>query len=451
MLTLAVVSLGVPLAINLGNRVTAEVRSQALGQADVVAAVGGGLLTPATPENRAELQLLVRSAAPRVNGLRIIVVNDAGIVLADSAGAASIGTNYATAGRPEILAALRGTTYQGERASTVLHETLLATGIPIRSGRRIVGAVRVTQSVSAVHGEVRRTIIGLGLIGLLVLVLGLSMGAVIAGQIARPLRRLERVARRIAGGELTARAVVEGSSEQRSLGESFNEMADRVGRLLASQRDFVADASHQLRTPLTGLRLRLEEGRAAGVSPQAAAELDAAAREVDRFAEIIDELLVLSRAGERELPGEEVALDALAAGAAERWRRTAEERQIELACAHNGPVAPVWCARADAERALDSLVENALRYSPRGSTVTIAVAPGALEVRDMGPGVGSDEQELVFERFHRGRAGRAGGPGTGLGLSIARELAREWGGEVTLRNQAGGGAVATLALGGGRE
>ena len=127
-----------PLAINLGNRVTAEVRSQALGQADVVAAVGGGLLTPATPENRAELQLLVRSAAPRVNGLRIIVVNGAGVVLADSAGAASIGTSYATAGRPEILAALRGTTYQGERASTVLHETLLATGIPIRSGRRIV-------------------------------------------------------------------------------------------------------------------------------------------------------------------------------------------------------------------------------------------------------------------------------------------------------------------------
>jgi signal transduction histidine kinase len=446
-LTLAVVSLGVPLAINLGNRVSAEVRSQALGQVDVVAAVGGGLLTPATTENKAELELLVKSAAPLANALRILVVNGSGVVLADSAGPASIGTNYATSGRPEILAALRGSTYQGERASTVLHETLLATAVPILSGRRIIGAVRATQSVSAVHGEVRRTILGLGLIGLLVLVIGLSMGAFIAGQIARPLRRLERVARRIAGGELTARAVVEGSSEQRSLGESFNEMADRVQRLLAAQRNFVADASHELRTPLTGLRLRLEEGRAAGVSAQAAGELDAAAREVDRFAQIIDELLVLSRAGERELPGEEVELDELAAGAVERWRRTAGERRIELTWGRNGAVPAVWCARADAERALDSLVENALRYSPRGSRVTIAVAPGAVEIRDGGPGLAEGEEELVFERFHRGSAGRAGGPGSGLGLAIARELAREWGGEVTLQNGPDGGAVATLRLG----
>lgn len=79
--------------------------------------------------------------------------------------------------------------------------------------------------------------------------------------------------------------------------------------------------------------------------------------------------------------------------------------------------------------------------------MTIAVTAGAIEVRDLGPGVHDDEQELLFERFHRGRAGRAAGPGTGLGLAIARELARQWGGDVTLRNRPGTGAVATLRLG----
>ena len=342
-------------------------------------------------------------------------------------------------------------TYQKERGSTTLARqhlasVLLVTALPIRNGRTILGAVRITQAVSTIHAAVRQTIIVLGLIGLVVLALGLSAGTFIAGQIVRPLRRLERVARQIAGGDMTARATVEGSSEQRSLGESFNEMTDRIVRLLDSQRAFVADASHQLRTPLTGLRLRLDEARASGVSGDAAHELDAAAAEVDRFAQVIDELLVLSRAGERELPGERIDLDDVAADAVDRWRRIADEREITLEHVRHGPGGVVWCSPADVERALDALIENALRYSPRDSTVTIAVRTSGLDVLDTGPGVADDEREIVFERFHRGRAGRAGPPGTGLGLAIARELARGWGGDVTLDNRPAGGAVAELRL-----
>ena len=107
-------------------------------------------------------------------------------------------------------------------------------------------------------------------------------------------------------------------------------MTDRVARLLDGQRAFVADASHQLRTPLTGLRLRLEEARANGVSGAAAAELDAGAGEVDRLARIVDELLVLSRAGEREQPGEAIDLRDVAGSALERWQASAAERGIVL-------------------------------------------------------------------------------------------------------------------------
>jgi signal transduction histidine kinase len=439
-LLLAIVSLGVPLALSLRDRVNAEVRSQAQSQVDLVAATAADLLTPV---KTTALDTLATTAARSARG-RVIIVDRSGRVVADSNGPAGLGVSYAQ--RPEVSSALGGRPVQTQRHSQTLGEDILATAVPILHGGGPIGAVRVTQSVTAVRTAIRRSILRLGLIGLVVLVLGLAAGSFIAGQVARPLRRLERVARQIAGGDLTARAAVEGSTEQRSLAESFNEMGDRVARLLGSQRAFVADASHQLRTPLTGLRLRLEEARALAVDPEAERELDAAAAEVDRFAHIIDELLVLSRAGERELPATPVDVANLAANAAERWRKTADERQMTVTHEPNGSAGAVWCAPADAERALDALLENAIAYAPRGSTVTIAVKPARIEVLDIGPGLAEGEGELVFERFHRGRAGRTGPPGTGLGLAIARELAREWGGDVTLANRPEGGAVATLRL-----
>jgi signal transduction histidine kinase len=439
-LVLAVVALGVPLAANLSARVSAEARTQAQAQADLVAATAADLLAPA---RRPELGTLARNAATLVRG-RVLIVNATGGVLVDSAGPAQVGSSYES--RPEILAALAGRQIQVQRASRTLGQEILATAVPIIRNGRSVGAVRVTQSVAAVHRVVRNSEVGLLLIALIVLALGLSAGAVIAAQVARPLRRLERVARQVAAGDLSAQAQVEGSSEQRSLGRSFNEMTDRITRLLNAQREFVADASHQLRTPLTGLRLRLEGAQANGDSPATAAELDAAIAEVDRLAHTVEELLVLSRAGERELAGTPIDLDDIASAAVERWRAAADTDGITLEHGPGGLNATAWAARPDVERALDAVLENALKYSPAGTAVTIVSLPGRIEVRDRGPGLADGEHEVVFERFHRGRAGISGPPGTGLGLAIARELTREWRGDVAIGNRDGGGAVAVISL-----
>jgi two-component system, OmpR family, sensor kinase len=436
-LVLAVVSLGVPLALSLRDRVNAEVHSQALSQADVVAATSADLLSP---PNAAALGMVVRSSGATVRG-RVLIVNTRGRVLADSAGSLALGSNYSS--RPEIAAALRGRSVQTQRASRSLGENILATAVPVLHNGSAIGAVRITQSVTAVQHAVRSTVAKLGLIAGTVLLLGLLAGGVIARQVALPLRRLEGAAKRLAGGDLAARAVVEGSSEQRSLSASFNEMADRVQRLIGAQREFVADASHQLRTPLTALRLRLEEARATGVEPAVAAELDAGTAEVDRLAAILDELLVLSRAEDRELEGERVDLPDAVRRAIERWDAAAHARQITLRPADEQPGA-AWCARADLDRALDVLIENALAYSPAGGEVTLASGEGRIEVCDQGPGLAPGEEQLVFERFHRGRAGRQGPEGSGLGMAIARTLARAWHGEARLGNRAGGGAVAVL-------
>jgi signal transduction histidine kinase len=430
-LVLAVVALEVPLIISLRDRVDAEVRSQARGQAEIVAAsVIDDMEDPQT------LQEIAQRAAGNVRG-RVIVVGRRGRLLADSAGEERVGIDYAS--RPEIAAALRGDPLQEERASETLDQTILATAVPVVRGRTRLGVVRITQSVDAVARATWRATLGLIAIGLLVLVLGLLAGALIAGQVAGPVRRLDAAARRIAEGDLSARAQVEGSAEQQRLARTFNDMTARLERLVASQRDFVADASHQLRTPLSGLRLRLEEARASTADAEAHREIDAGLGELDRLAAMVSELLVLSHAGEVDAPPERVDLEDAAERAAARWDGTDGGRVVA-----SGEPAEGFAPRADVDRALDALIENAVHYG--NGEVEVRFRPGALEVLDRGPGLSPDDLGAVFERFHRGAAGRAGPHGTGLGLPIARELARRWGGEVTLANRDDGGARATVTV-----
>ncbi len=441
---MALIAFGVPLAVSLGNRVDSEVKAQAKNQANLVAAT-----TPELLERRQlrTLQRLVASSAESQRG-RVLVVDATGRVVADSAGRGELGANYSS--RPEIAAALRGRTVQVTRHSQTLNEQILATAVPTRRGTRIDGAVRVTQSVAAVDRATRKAIVSLTLLGGVVLALGVIAGALIARETSRPIRRLEETARRVEEGDLGTEALVEGSSEQRSLARSFNRMTARISRMLRGQQEFVADASHQLRTPLTGIRLELEELRESlPEGDERIGGVDTGIREVDRLSRIVDELLILSRAGERDSPAEEFDVGGATERIVDRWRKTAADAGIELALAGPDSIGSCTCPRADFERALDVLIENAIQYSPSGSGVQVAVGPGQIEVMDRGPGLEPGEEEAVFERFHRGSAG-SGTKGTGLGLSIARELAAEWGGSVRVENRDGGGVRAVLELPGSR-
>jgi signal transduction histidine kinase len=411
------------------DRVDAEIRSQARTQAEIVAAT-------VDLNRREDLDDVTRVAGGRLRG-RVIIVGANGRLLADSAGDNRVGANYGT--RPEIVTALRGDVAQERRASDTLDQEILATAVPIvRDGKRR-GVVRVTQSVDAVNRATWRSAIGLVAIGVLVLLLGLAAGVVIARKVAGPVHRLDLAAGRVAGGDLSARAKVEGSAEQQRLARTFNAMTERLERLVASQREFIADASHQLRTPLAGLRLRLEEARASTRDADAHTEIDAGLAELDRLSAIISELLVLSQAGEVDAPPEHIDLEEAAHRAAARWDGTGGGRVVA-----DGTPADGFCPGADLDRTLDALVENALHYG--NGEVEVRSGPGLVEVLDRGPGLAPDELAAVFERFHRGRAGRSGPSGTGLGLPIARELARRWGGDVTLANRDGGGARARVSV-----
>jgi two-component system, OmpR family, sensor kinase len=439
-LILVIVALEVPLALNLSKRVDAEIRREAQGQAQLLAAGASGRL-----DETAQLRPLVESSARDLGG-RVIVVDEDGTLLADSVGGAAGDESYAS--RPEIRRALNGQASQGERHSRSLDEDLLFTAVPIVVEGRTEGAVRVTQGVDAVQREVRNDVIALIGVGLIALLLGLAVAWLLAGSLAKPLRGLASSARRVAHGDLDARAEVEGSTEQQEVATAFNEMTARLGRSLRAQREFVANASHQLRTPLTGLRLRLEAASAKTDEPGVRDELAAAEDETERLARLLAELLTL--AGERERPAPQpVDVGEAAHGAHERWRRPAR-RSGHLLSVEEGDPVEVRASTEDVGTMLDNLIENALRYSPGGRSVTIGWEADGRRVRiaveDEGPGIDEAEGERVFERFYRGSASRGGGKGTGLGLNVVEALARRWEGEASLTNRAGGGARAEIVL-----
>jgi signal transduction histidine kinase len=376
-------------------------------------------------------------------GGRVVIVNSRGTALIDTNPRAAGVERFAS--RPEIAAALGGQVATGTRRSRTLGTNLLYVAVPVASGGVVGGAVRVTYPTSAVDDRIRRYWLVLAAIAGIVLTIACVIGLRLAGFVARPLRRLEHTAAALGHGDLTARAdETDGPEEVRSLAAVFNDTASRLEQLLRSQDEFVADASHQLRTPLTALRLRLEN-LARDVPPEGEDELAAALAEVERLNGLVDALLALARADADAGAAGRVELAALVHERADAWNALAEERGVRFAVLAQDGVA-AHAAEERLRQALDNLLENAVEVSPRGGTVTLearAAAPWVeLRVRDEGPGLSAEERKRAFDRFWRARAG----DGSGLGLAIVRRLVEADGGSVELQGDEGDGLEAVVRL-----
>jgi two-component system, OmpR family, sensor kinase len=423
-LIVVIVALEVPLGSNLDKRVNSEVEATSAGQAGIVAATAATQL-----RDPRELARTSRLAASQLGG-SVTIVDGHGRLLATSAGAISPGSVVATTNRPELLAALSGRAAHDRRGSDDAES--LNTAVPIVHDGRTVGAVDLAQGVDQVNRTVSHDIWALIGVGVLALALGLGVAWILAGSIARPLRSLGEAARRRAHGDVTARAREAGSREQVEVAREFKEMADRLDAVLESQRAFVADASHQLRTPLTGLRLRLEAAGLKTSDPAVTRELEAAELETERLDHLVADLLELA-SSEQPAAEESAELAEAARDAVERWRAPAAEGNHELVLRDDWE-ALVRAAPRELAAILDNLVENAIKYSPDGTPVTIECSgeDGFARVGVISRSGPLDDEvsSRAFERFYRGN-GRAGG-GTGLGLAIVAALARRRGGAAHL-------------------
>ena len=323
-LLLVIVALAIPLALTTSRRIESEVRASASTGAQVVAASAAGRL-----DRPAELSSIATRAASDLGG-RVLILDATGKPLADSAGPDRADDTYV--GRPEVASALAGNSVQGTRHSDTLDEDLLYTAVPVLDKGQTVGAVRLTQSVGGVNSTIRRDRLALAGVGVGALIMGLLVAWLVAGTLSRPLQKLADTARSIADGDLEARAPIEGAEEQRAVAGAFNLMTDRLVRSLEAQRDFVANASHQLRTPLTGLKLRLEAAGVLTDDPAVQRELQAAEHEADRLARLVSDLLALAAADAPAADPEPVDLRSCARAAVERFapRAAASERTIEL-------------------------------------------------------------------------------------------------------------------------
>ena len=409
---------------------------------------------PATASTAAGTTLasLVEDYALRGTAL-VVIVDAEGSVEAATDSTVTIGSSYLN--RPEIASALLGDSVVGERRSVTLGQDLVYSAVPVLTTDRVIGVVRLTYPKSVVDERVAGRLRGLALLALISLVLAFFASFVIATSVIRPLRKLRSKSDAIASGDLSARAEVEGPIEIRELAKSFNGMAGRVEQMLAEQRGFAGDASHQLRTPLTALRLRVEQALATvSENPDAPAseiidDLDAAVNELERLSRLVEQLLALART---EAPTGHARVDvaAVIADRVEMWLPLAEERGVDLVSTNDDPAVIVEAMPGALEQILDNYIDNALDYAPAGSVISLDVTRSGddvtLSVADRGPGMAAEARERAFDRFWRGAESQNRPGGSGLGLSIVAQLAAASGGRVELRENPGGGLLATVTL-----
>ncbi|HSI80602.1 MAG TPA: ATP-binding protein [Solirubrobacterales bacterium] len=285
--------------------------------------------------------------------------------------------------------------------------------------------------------------------GLIALPLASLAGYGAAAAALRPVEAMRTRADAISASHLTERLPLPTANDElRRLGETLNEMLDRLEAAIERERRFVDDASHELRTPLTLHRAELELAlRHAAGADELRAAIVSAMDEVDRLIRLAEDLLVVARSEQEgiELEREPVALDRLLAEVADRFRARASADGRELAVDGGGLI--VEADRQRLDQALTSLIDNALGHGSGAVTVVARSAPERVElhVRDRGPGFEAELLPRVFERFSR--AGRGRGPGgAGLGLAIVDAIARAHGGRAVAANVPRDGADVWIEL-----
>jgi two-component system, OmpR family, sensor kinase len=352
-------------------------------------------------------------------------------------------------GRPRLLgAASTAAVVAAIPARGDVQGTVTVDGRPLIYAARTtpVGRVVLVRSARLAFAEWRPFLGSLILAGLGGVLLATVLSYLLARRLARPLAELADATRRVAAGDSEVAVPVSGGDEIAQLGEAFNKMSRDLGRAREAQRSFLESVSHELKTPLTSVRGYAEAVSEGAVAPAEAGRVIGA--EADRLERLVGDLLELARFDRAgfSVARQRVDLAAIVAQAVERHLPSARELSVQLSSTADDSAT----ALGDAGRLLQvtsNLIENALRLTPAGGTVSVRAGPGRLAVRDTGPGLAEEDIPRAFERFYLHNRYRSEGPvGSGLGLAIVQELVTAMGGRVHASSSPGGGAEFLIQL-----
>jgi signal transduction histidine kinase len=316
---------------------------------------------------------------------------------------------------------------------------------PIKLGGKVRGTFVVTHATAGERAEAFEAITTISQIFVPVFLFSIAIAWLAAGRVLSPLRDLTATAHTISETDLTQRLPVNGKGELAELALTFNDMMDRLETAFATQREFVNDAGHELRTPITIIRGHLE---LMGDDPQEQEEtLQLVMSELDRMSRMVDDLILLAKAERPDF----LQLEAVDAGELTNElyvKATAlAKRNWQLENVAKGRIV---VDRQRITEAVMNLAQNATQHTQEVDTITIGsgIAKGKVRfwIRDSGEGILDSEQQRIFERFARVSSSRRRSEGAGLGLAIVRAIAEAHGGQVQLRSQFGTGSTFTLVL-----
>ena len=399
------VALEVPLAVSYAHNQRSDALTKLEHDATAVGALAAGALQGG---DRSSLAGAVERYGEETDG-RIVIVDGHGAVVVGVAGTSAARAVEALAGR-----VVRSSS--GGR---------LSVAVPVMSGNVVVGGVGISTPSAELGEQIAGFRWRLAGIGAGVIAVTVVAALLLSRWVTRPLRRLEQVAEEVGAGRLAARAATgEGPPEVRALARRFNDTVAKLEELVRAQEAFVGDASHQLRTPLTALRLRLETG-----------DVEGALAEAERMSGIVTALLALARA--EATPPEDVPLGPVVAERLAAWTPVAAGSGVRL---ESDVAGTALVGRDRLGQVLDNLLANALVVSPEGSVISVRGDAAALHVRDHGPGMSPGDRVRAFDRFWS----KSGG--SGLGLPIVKRLVEVDGGSVELQPGDGGGLDVVVHL-----
>lgn len=438
LVAIAIAAFTVPVAFVLTGQLRGDVETSVRREAATAALL---LAAPDTPSRQALARLAAAYEHETPGRLDVL--------LADRTAAAPLPLPAAS-DDPSFTTALGGREETRWGVAPALGAEGLVLTVPARDASgAVVGAVRVSYP-SAPLNERQLQIWGFrAILAVTVLIAAAVLGALLARRLTRPFRELNRMARRLRDGDLSARAPETGPTETRTLARTLNNAAETIDTLVRSQRAFIADASHQLRTPLTALRLSLDNIADGVTDPLAREDIDLATAEVVRMNRLVNGLLTLARAEAAVGTPERVRMPDVVDGRFEVWRAAAAERGVVLRAEQPDGALEVLASPGNLEQVLDNVLSNALDVSPADGEVTVRISKAGeqvlIEVSDEGPGLPEADRNRAFDRFWRG-SGATGPSGSGLGLAIVKQLVTDDGGTVSLVDAVDGGLCVRIAF-----